>query len=89
MAALGLHYYTWAFSSWDKQGLLSAVVLGLLLLRSTGSRARGLKLLRGTWNLLRPEIEPVSPALAGRFFTTEPPGKPMLVFYIDSGFTQT
>ena len=23
-----------------------------------------------------PEIEPVSPALAGRFFTTEPPGKP-------------
>ena len=22
-----------------------------------------------------PEIEPVSPALAGRFFTTEPPGK--------------
>ena len=23
-----------------------------------------------------PEIEPTSPALAGRFFTTEPPGKP-------------
>ena len=23
-----------------------------------------------------PGIEPVSPALAGRFFTTEPPGKP-------------
>ena len=23
-----------------------------------------------------PEIEPVSPPLAGRFFTTEPPGKP-------------
>ena len=23
-----------------------------------------------------PEIEPVSPALAGGFFTTEPPGKP-------------
>ena len=22
------------------------------------------------------EIEPTSPALAGRFFTTEPPGKP-------------
>ena len=28
------------------------------------------------WNLPRPGIEPVSPALAGRFFTTEPPGKP-------------
>ena len=24
-----------------------------------------------------PEIEPESPALVGRFFTTEPPGKPM------------
>ena len=23
-----------------------------------------------------PEIKPASPALAGRFFTTEPPGKP-------------
>ena len=29
-----------------------------------------------------PGIEPVSPALAGRFFTTEPPGKPLL-WYID------
>ena len=27
-------------------------------------------------DLLDPEIEPASPALAGRFFTTEPPGKP-------------
>ena len=24
-----------------------------------------------------PRIEPMSPALAGRFFTTEPPGKPV------------
>ena len=29
---------------------------------------------RGSSN---PGIEPVSPALAGRFFTTEPPGKPL------------
>ena len=28
------------------------------------------------WNLPRPEIEPMSPALTGRFFTTEPLGKP-------------
>ena len=27
-------------------------------------------------NLPDPEIKPVSPALAGGFFTTEPPGKP-------------
>ena len=29
-----------------------------------------------TEDLPDPWIEPVSPALAGRFFTTEPPGKP-------------
>ena len=28
------------------------------------------------WDLPRPRIEPVSPALAGRFSTTVPPGKP-------------
>ena len=27
-------------------------------------------------DLPRPGIEPASPALAGRFFTTKPPGKP-------------
>ena len=27
------------------------------------------------WNLPRSGIEPMSPTLAGRFFTTEPPGK--------------
>ena len=30
------------------------------------------------WDLPRPEIEPVSPSLAGRFFTTEPPEKPLI-----------
>ena len=33
-------------------------------------------LLRGMWDLPRPGFEPVSPALAGRFSTTAPPGKP-------------
>ena len=28
------------------------------------------------WDLPRPGLEPVSPALAGRFSTTAPPGKP-------------
>ena len=27
----------------------------------------------------RPGVEPVSPALAGRFFATEPPGKPTII----------
>ena len=32
-------------------------------------------LLCGMWELPGPGIEPVSPALAGRFFSNEPPGK--------------
>ena len=42
-------------------------------LSSCGSRAH---LLRGMWDLPRPGLEPASPALAGRFSTTAPPGKP-------------
>ena len=30
------------------------------------------------WDLPRPGLEPVSPALAGGFLTTAPPGKPFL-----------
>ena len=46
-------------------------------LSSCGSRAQ---LLRGTWDLPGPGLEPVSPALAGVFLTTVPPGKPMSLF---------
>ena len=42
-------------------------------LSSCGSRAQ---LLRGMWDPPRPGLKPVSPALAGRFSTTAPPGKP-------------
>ena len=35
---------------------------------------------QGTWNLPRPGIECVSPALAGRFIATEPPEKPQRNF---------
>ena len=45
---------------------------------SCGSRAQ---LLRGMWDLPRPGLEPVSPALAGRFSTTAPPGKPLVLSY--------
>ena len=38
--------------------------------------ARALEL-HGMWNLLEPGIEPVFPALQGRFLTTGPPEKPM------------
>ena len=42
-------------------------------LSNCGSRAQ---LLRGMWDLPRPGLEPVYPALAGRFLITVPPGKP-------------
>ena len=55
----------------------------LLLLQSMGSTHTGFRscgawaqLLRGMWDLPGPGLEPVSPALAGGFLTTAPPGKP-------------
>ena len=58
-----------------------------LLLRSTGSRcagsvvvAQGLSCSVACGNLPRPGLEPMSPALAGRFSTTAPPGKPCPFF---------
>ena len=59
-----------------------------LLLRSTGSRRAGSVVvahgpqLHGVWDLPRPGLEPVSPALAGRFSTTAPPGKPPDLFLL-------
>ena len=41
------------------------------------SSAAGAYLLHGMWDLPRPGLEPLSLALTGGFFTTEPPGKPL------------
>ena len=41
--------------------------------------ARGLSCPMAMWDLPGLGIEPVSPALAGRFLTTGPPGNPLLV----------
>ena len=88
MAVLGLRFCARAFSSCGKRGPLFIAVRGPLTiaaslfaehrlqtrrLSSCGSRAQ---LLRGMWDLPRPGLEPVSLALAGRFSTTAPPGKP-------------
>ena len=80
---LGLRFCARAFSSCGEQGPLFIAVRGPLTvaaspvaerrLSSCGSRAQ---LLCGMWDLPRPGLEPVSPALAGRFLTTAPPGKP-------------
>ena len=88
MAVLDLHFCMRAFSSCGKRGPFFIAVrrpltiaappvaehrLQTRRLSSCGSRAH---LLRGMWDLPRPGLEPVSPAWAGRFSTTEPPGKP-------------
>ena len=89
MAVLGLRFCTRALSSCGKRGPLFIAVRGPFTvaaslvaghrlqtrrLSSCGSRAQ---LLCGTWDLPRPGLEPVSSALAGRFSTTAPPGKPI------------
>ena len=54
-------------------------------LQSTGFSGCGARaqLLHSIWDLPRPGIEPMSPALEGGFFTTEPPGKPLYVFEVE------
>ena len=92
LAVLGLRFYARAFSSSGKQGPLFIAVRGPLTvaaslvaehrlqtrrLSNCGSRAQ---LLRGMWDPPRPGLEPVSPALAGGFPTTAPPGKSRFLF---------
>ena len=36
----------------------------------------------GTWDLPRPVTKPVSPALAGKFLTTGPPGKSLKIIFM-------
>ena len=88
MAVLALCFCARAFCSCGKRGPLFIAVHGPLTivaslvaehrlqthrLSNCGSRAQ---LLRGMWDLPSPGLEPVSPALAGRFSTTVPPGNP-------------
>ena len=93
MTVLRLRFCARAFSSCGKWGPLFIAVHGppttaaslvaehrlqTRRLSNCGPRAQ---LLRGTWDPPRPGLEPASPASAGRFSTTAPPGKP-IDFYI-------
>ena len=88
MAVLGPRFCVRAFSSCGKWGPFFITAHGSLTtvaslvaehrlqtrrFSSCGSRAQ---LLCGMWDLPRPGLEPVSPALAGRLSTTAPAGKP-------------
>ena len=96
LAVLGLRFCARAFSSCGKRGPLFIAVRGPLTIAASlaaehrlqtrrlsncGSRDQSL---RGMWDLPRPGLEPVSPALAGRFSTTAPPGKP-LIYFLNGG----
>ena len=98
MAVLGLRFCARTFSSCGKRGPLFIAVCGPLTIMASlvaehrlhmhrlsncGSWAQ---LLRGMWDLPRPGLKPVSPALAGRFSTTVPPGKPMTVLLLSFQF---
>ena len=85
---LGLRFCARAFSSCGKQGPLFIAVHGpvtivaslaaehRLQMRRLSSWGPWAQPLRSMWDPPRPGLEPVSPALAGRFSTTVPPGKP-------------
>ena len=96
MSVLGLHLRARALPSCDERGPLLIAVRGPLTvaaspvaehrlqtrrLSSCGSQAQ---LLRGMWDLPRPGLEPVSPALAGRLSTTAPPGKPQFHYSLSN-----
>ena len=100
MVVLGLCFCTRAFSSCSKRGPLfiaarrpltivaSLVAEHRLQMRRLSSCGPRAQLPRGTWDPPRPGLEPVSPALAGRFSTTAPPGKPTIVSYKITSLTK-
>ena len=91
MAVLDLRFCARAFSSCSKWGPLFIAVHGPLTIAASPVAEHRLQtrrlsncgswahLLRGMWDLPGPGLEPVSPALAGRFPTTAPPGKPFFL----------
>ena len=93
MAVLGLRFCARAFSSCGKRGPLfiamrgpytiaaSLVAENRLQTRRLGNCGSRAQLLCGMWDLPRPGLKPVSPALAGRFSTTAPPEKPPFIHF--------
>ena len=98
MAVLGLRFCARAFSSCGKRGPLFIAVRGpptiaaspiaehRLQTRRLSNCGLQAQLLRGMWDLPRPGLEPVSPALAGRLPTTAPPGKPLGLYVLSINF---
>ena len=81
LAALGLHRCPQALSSCGRPGPLCVAVCGLLIAVAS---PHGLSC-PAAWQILvpRPGMEPESPALAGGFLITGPPGKFPQIFNFD------
>ena len=92
MAVLGLRFCARASSSGSERRPLFIAVRGPLTIAASLVAEHRLQTrrlsncgapaqpLRGMWDLPRPGLEPVSPALAGGFSTTAPLGKPLIYF---------
>ena len=99
LAVLGLRFCARAFSSCGERGPVFIAVRGPLTIaaslvaelrlqtRRLSSCGSWAQLLRGMWDPPRPGLEPVSPALAGRFSTTAPPGKPRSICFYSFGIS--
>ena len=96
LAVLGPRFCVRAFSTCGERGPLFIAVRGPLTIAASlvaGHRLQTRRLsncgsqaqpLRGMWDLPRPGLEPVSPAMAGRLSTTAPPGKPYADFLLSN-----
>ena len=91
-AVLGLHCCAGISLVGASRGFSLVAVLRLLIkvaslvedmLSSCGAWAQ---LLHGVWNIPESGMEAVSPALAGKFFTTEPPGQPLCSVFKSAAF---
>ena len=94
LAVLGLRFCARVFSSCGERGPLFITVRGPFTVAASLVAEHRLQTRRlincGAWaqllhdmcDLPRPGLEPVSPALASRFSTTAPPGKPRSCFLI-------
>ena len=82
------------FPSCGKLGLLFIAVHGILTTVASFDfgehrlySAESMVVAYGMWDLPGPGIEPVSPALAGGFLSTVPPGKPpKIVFFFNDTY---
>ena len=81
----------WVLIGWHRLSLV--VVLGFLTVVASSAAEPRLsscdaqdEFQHSIWDLAPQGIEPVSPALADHFLTTEPPEKPAHIFHIDTPY---